>query len=324
MSTISSGTTLTTALVQTGDTTGDLVIKTNNGNTTAVTFNTAGAIGVGASPSYGSSGQFLQSAGNAAAATWATVASSQWTTTGSDIYYNTGNVGIGTSSPVRTLDVRGYVSSSDGTTRTEIVNGGGVGYVGTSTNHPLVIQTNNAERMRITAGGILQIRNNVASNNAAEISNSNTTAGSSFGVKFGGGTNASDYCISGDNAAGTVNIFNFRGNGDFQMNSGFGSVATAYGCRAWVNFNGTSTVAINGSGNVSSVSDNGTGNYTVNFTTAMPDANYGALMSGRRTTSDDGFCRTETFNTTSLQVVTNGTGSNSRSDWQVVSVAIFR
>lgn len=63
---------------------------------------------------------------------------------------------------------------------------------------------------------------------------------------------------------------------NFQFNSGYGSVATAYGCRAWVNFNGTGTVAIRASGNVSSITDNGTGNYTVNFTTAMPDANYSA------------------------------------------------
>jgi hypothetical protein len=62
--------------------------------------------------------------------------------------------------------------------------------------------------------------------------------------------------------------------GNLQFNSGYGSVATAYGCRAWVNFNGTGTVAIRGSGNVSSITDNGTGDYTVNFTTAMPDVNY--------------------------------------------------
>jgi uncharacterized protein (AIM24 family) len=58
------------------------------------------------------------------------------------------------------------------------------------------------------------------------------------------------------------------------MDSGYGSAAAAYGCRAWVNFNGTGTVAIRASGNVSSITDNGTGDYTVNFTTAMPDANY--------------------------------------------------
>jgi len=50
--------------------------------------------------------------------------------------------------------------------------------------------------------------------------------------------------------------------------------APVYACRAWVNFDGTGTLAINGSGNVSSVTDNGTGLYTVNFTNAMPDANY--------------------------------------------------
>ena len=62
--------------------------------------------------------------------------------------------------------------------------------------------------------------------------------------------------------------------GNLSFNSGYGSSAVAYGCRAWVNFNGTGTVAIRASGNVSSITDNGTGEYTVNFTTAMPDANY--------------------------------------------------
>jgi hypothetical protein len=47
-------------------------------------------------------------------------------------------------------------------------------------------------------------------------------------------------------------------------------------CRAWINFNGTGTVAIRASGNVSSITDNGTGDYTVNFTTALVDANYSA------------------------------------------------
>jgi hypothetical protein len=50
--------------------------------------------------------------------------------------------------------------------------------------------------------------------------------------------------------------------------------APLYAARAWVNFNGTGTVVINASGNVSSITDNGTGDYTVNFTTALPDINY--------------------------------------------------
>jgi len=50
--------------------------------------------------------------------------------------------------------------------------------------------------------------------------------------------------------------------------------------KAWVNFNGTGTVAIRASYNVSSITDNGTGQYTVNFTTAMPDTNYATVGSG--------------------------------------------
>ena len=58
-----------------------------------------------------------------------------------------------------------------------------------------------------------------------------------------------------------------------------------FDCLAWVNFNGTGTVAIRASGNVSSITDNGTGDYTVNFTTAMPDANY--AVSGFANSSSD-------------------------------------
>ena len=54
--------------------------------------------------------------------------------------------------------------------------------------------------------------------------------------------------------------------------------APIFACRAWVNFNGTGTVAIRASGNVSSITDNGTGDYTVNFTNAMPGANYAACF----------------------------------------------
>jgi len=50
--------------------------------------------------------------------------------------------------------------------------------------------------------------------------------------------------------------------------------APVYACRAWVNFDGEGTVSIRDSGNVSSITDLGTGNYRVNFTTAMPDADY--------------------------------------------------
>ena len=56
--------------------------------------------------------------------------------------------------------------------------------------------------------------------------------------------------------------------------------APSYSARAWVNFNGTGTVAIRASGNVSSITDNGVGDYTVNATTAQSDANYSVFTSG--------------------------------------------
>ena len=74
------------------------------------------------------------------------------------------------------------------------------------------------------------------------------------------------------------------GSNNLQINSGFGSSATAYGVRAFVNFNGTGTVAIRKSGNVSSITDNGTGAYTANFATAMPDANFTAVMFNNQST----------------------------------------
>lgn len=72
---------------------------------------------------------------------------------------------------------------------------------------------------------------------------------------------------------------------NFKFNSGYGSSVVSYGVRAWVNFNGTGTVGVNatirGSGNVTSVSKPATGWYRVNFTTAMPDANYTAVATGQ-------------------------------------------
>jgi hypothetical protein len=65
--------------------------------------------------------------------------------------------------------------------------------------------------------------------------------------------------------------------------------APLYMCRAWVNFNGTGPVALRASGNVSSITDNGVGDYTVNFTTAMPDANYAvSLMSSIASSASNG------------------------------------
>jgi hypothetical protein len=102
--------------------------------------------------------------------------------------------------------------------------------------------------------------------------------------------------------------------------------APTYACRAWVNFNGTGTVAIRAQGNVSSITDNGVGDYTINFTTALPDANYAATAVAGGTAGvvigipvDDVTPRT----TTALRIRTINTGF-ALTDAAVISVAIFR
>jgi hypothetical protein len=100
--------------------------------------------------------------------------------------------------------------------------------------------------------------------------------------------------------------------------------APVYAARAWVNFNGTGTVAIRASGNVSSITDNGTGDYTVNFTTAMQDANYGVAGMGYAIIGT--YARNiqvrDTPATSSVRVVTDGV--TGLFDVAYVYVSIFR
>jgi hypothetical protein len=108
--------------------------------------------------------------------------------------------------------------------------------------------------------------------------------------------------------------------------------APIYGARAWVNFNGTGTVAIRASGNVTSITDNGTGYYTVNFTTAMADANYSAIASSTRTTnntaaSTDMYCQNVIVGlATGSYIIKTGypSGINTTEDSPDVRTAVFR
>lgn len=130
---------------------------------------------------------------------------------------------------------------------------------------------------------------------------------------------------------GTVVLQN--GSNNLLMNSGYGSNAVAYGCRAWVNFNGTGTVAIRGSGNVSSITDGGTGVFSVNFTTAMPDINYSISINASLAFSvlnifspglNTGFNGAEVAPTTSSCSMYIATSDSSAFDPKYVNVAIFR
>jgi len=94
-----------------------------------------------------------------------------------------------------------------------------------------------------------------------------------------------DFGIDNNSTSGIIRLvtnsierMRIDSSGNLKFNSGYGSVETAYGCRAWVNFSMDGTWSIRGDGNVSSVTDRGTGRGTVNFTTAMPDGNYAVTM----------------------------------------------
>ena len=104
--------------------------------------------------------------------------------------------------------------------------------------------------------------------------------------------------------------------------------------KAWVNFNGTGTVAIRASFNVSTITDNGPGDYTVNFTTAMVDANYwvGGMADrgfgsagASNVTLGTGNSASYTYLTTGSARITTGRDSdNALLDSLIVNVAIFR
>ena len=96
-----------------------------------------------------------------------------------------------------------------------------------------------------------------------------TVSGTS-NLTIGGANNTGSTTIKTNNTD-AVTIDNSQ---NLKFNSGFGSVATGYAVRAWVNFDGTGTPSISASGNVSSITDNGVGEFGINFTTAMPDTNY--------------------------------------------------
>jgi len=103
-------------------------------------------------------------------------------------------------------------------------------------------------------------------------------------------------------------------------------------CRAWVNFNGTGTVAIRAAYNVTSITDNGTGDYTVTFATAMPDENYcvvfgGSYTSGTTSSSAGGLITEEvsgTRSTTQLQIASRRKDNGANYNTDFINVAIIR
>ena len=178
-----------------------------------------------------------------------------------------------------------------------------------------VFQQNGTESMRIDSSGNITVKDKIQFGIDAQ---TNIQAG---------GTSDVDLIVAADTnlrfETATNEQARITSAGLFQFNSGYGSVATAYGCRAWVNFNGTGTVAIRASGNVTSITDNGTGDYTVNFTTAMPDANYNFTFGFNNQVSNNGAnLKVDTYTASNIRV--QKFENNANTDCASVCVSIFR
>jgi len=207
---------------------------------------------------------------------------------------SSGNVGIGTSSP-SSYGLLTVLSSTAGSAKISIQDISG----GASPAPLLQFGVNSS--------------NGFNTSDAARVwatSPSSTTAALNFAAYSGGAPSTAQMTLTG---------------GNLQFNSGYGSVATAYGCRAWVNFNGVTTVSIRGSANVSSVTRASAGLYTINFTTAMPDVNYSAIGTCNFEYDIGLPLNTKTFATGSIGIETfRPYPYNTVVDVSTACVAIFR
>ena len=217
------------------------------------------------------------------------------------------------------------------------------------------------ERMRISSNGFIGIGNTAPSNtlslgdvggigqdtNSLYVGGNFTGTGDNF-KKTGNyanqihfDTSAGHITFKSTSSTGTAGnsisfIDQFRISSTGAQSSvipGGSTLYPSFDCRAWVNFNGTGTVAIRGSGNVSSITDVAVGQYTVNFATAMPDANYAPTgMAGYKDATNNNEISwislrrssSSAFSTTACDITTGFTVSNAGADVNYVCVAFFR
>lgn len=141
--------------------------------------------------------------------------------------------------------------------------------------------------------------------------------------------------VSGDVGAITRFQINQAGqlynNIESQVGTDYDELYKGYLCRAWVTFNGTGTVAVSASGNVTDITDGGTGNYTANLTTALPDANYSVGGSARGTSGNTNggvmaLKNGNTKTTSAVQIASIGLGAAAlaTTDLDEVNVQLFR
>jgi hypothetical protein len=223
------------------------------------------------------------------------------------------------------------------------------GIRGTGTYLPITISTGGSERIRIDASGNVGINTSsptsfgagttVLQTNAASSYSANLVSSGAYTLQMiassangaanmGTRSNHSLGLCTNDTVRATIDSA-----GQFFTKDGAGNVKAAYDARAWVNFNGTGTVAIRASGNVSSITDNAAGNFTVNFSTSQSDTNYSVVGWARSDSTSNGSFgfvsagSTDSKTTSAVQVkqgVQAGGTTYGSADSSEVNVAIFR
>ena len=195
-------------------------------------------------------------------------------------------------------------------------------------------------------GSILDIENDVSTldNTAVKLTGNQTVAGvKTFSSNIVGNITGNAGTATKLQTARTINGVAFDGTANITISDSIftandsrvktalnaGGTAPIYACRAWVNFNGTGTVAIRASGNVSSITDLGVGHYRVNFITNMTDSNYSVQCSG--SFNDDAPSNANTYRdiiinnyTTSSYNIGTTNASGSVSDILNINSSVFR